>query len=134
MFQSWLSTQVESLPFKIILNLEWRFRKAVQQSNKRVGLIASCDWAHAHDDSGLYGFDPAAKILDQQVVEYIERNQLEKMADFEPKFIEAAKPDGIWQTLILAGAIPLEERKINLLSYEVPTYFGLICVSVDSKL
>jgi aromatic ring-opening dioxygenase LigB subunit len=105
-------------------------RKAVQHSNKRVGLIASCDWAHAHDENGPYGFDPAAKQFDDQVVELIQSNQLERMADFKADFIEAAKPDGIWQTLILAGAIPLEERQIEFLSYEVPTYFGLICAIV----
>jgi aromatic ring-opening dioxygenase LigB subunit len=105
-------------------------RKAVQHSKKRVGLIASCDWAHAHDEKGPYGYDPAAEPFDNQVVNLIKFNQLEKMADFQANFIEAAKPDGIWQTLILAGAIPPEERDIEFLSYEVPTYFGLICSSV----
>ncbi|MFJ5716145.1 extradiol ring-cleavage dioxygenase [Neobacillus sp. NPDC093127] len=107
-------------------------RKAVQQSQKRVGLIASCDWAHAHDKAGPYGFDPAAKPFDEQVVELIKTNQLEKMAEFEEGFIEAAKPDGIWQTLILAGAIPAEERHVEFLSYEAPTYFGLICAAFYS--
>lgn len=107
-------------------------RKAVEQQEKRVGLIASCDWAHAHDENGPYGFDPAAKQLDEQVVELIKSNQLEKMADFDAAFIDAAKPDGIWQTLILAGAIPLEERKVEFLTYEAPTYFGLICAAYYS--
>ncbi|MDN3017559.1 extradiol ring-cleavage dioxygenase [Paenibacillus sp. BSR1-1] len=49
-------------------------RKAVQASNMRVGLIASCDWAHAHDENGPYGFDPAAKNLDKLVVELIKTN------------------------------------------------------------
>ncbi|ETI70585.1 DODA-type extradiol aromatic ring-opening family dioxygenase [Neobacillus vireti] len=107
--------------------------KAVKQSQKRVGLIASCDWAHAHDEDGPYGFDPAAKAFDEQVVDLIKTNQLEKMAQFEEGFIEAAKPDGIWQTLILAGAIPAEERHVEFLSYEAPTYFGLICAAYYSK-
>jgi aromatic ring-opening dioxygenase LigB subunit len=117
------------LSFQNHLEFGKALREAVQQSNKRVGLIASCDWAHAHDKDGPYGFEPAARLFDQEVVEIIKNNQLEKMAGFAEDFIEAAKPDGIWQTLILAGALPLEERKINFLSYEVPTYFGLICAS-----
>ena len=96
-------------------------------------LIASCDWAHAHDESGPYGFDPAAKSFDEQVVTLIKTNQLEKMADFQLDFIEAAKPDGIWQTLILAGAIPPEERNVEFLSYEAPTYFGLLCAAYYSN-
>ncbi|MBT2645069.1 hypothetical protein J7I80_22875 [Bacillus sp. ISL-41] len=55
------------------------------------------------------------------------------MADFDEGFIEAAKPDGIWQTLILASAIPPEERHIEILSYEVLTYFRLICAGVFAK-
>ena len=104
--------------------------KVVQASKKRVGLIASCDWSHAHDESGPYGYDPAAKMLDEEVVTLMTQNQLEKMVEFDPDFVEAAKPDGIWQTLILAGAIPKEGRKIEFLSYEAPTYFGLICAII----
>jgi aromatic ring-opening dioxygenase LigB subunit len=107
-------------------------RQSVEQSGKRVALIASCDWAHAHIETGPYGYDPAAAPLDQEVVDLIKSNQLEKMAEFDADYIEAAKPDGIWQTLILAGAIPPEERKIEFLSYQVPTYFGLICAAIHS--
>ncbi|WP_079508693.1 extradiol ring-cleavage dioxygenase [Mesobacillus jeotgali] len=102
-------------------------RKAAAQYNKRIGLIASCDWSHTHDVMGPYGFDPAAKELDEQAVNYIKSNQLEEMAGFQSDFIEAAKPDGIWQTLVLAGAIPPDERYVEFLTYEAPTYFGLIC-------
>lgn len=104
--------------------------EVVKASSKRVGLIASCDWSHAHDENGPYGYDPAAKMLDKEVVALIKQNQLEKMADFDDDFVEAAKPDGIWQTLIMAGAIPSEERRVEFLSYEAPTYFGLICAAV----
>ena len=108
-------------------------RQVTQNSEKRIALIASCDWSHAHDEKGPYGFDPAAKELDEDVVTLIEANELEKMADFEPAYIEAAKPDGIWQALVLAGAMPKEYSKIRFLSYEAPTYFGLICAEVGSN-
>jgi aromatic ring-opening dioxygenase LigB subunit len=102
-------------------------RQAVQKSGKRVGFVASCDWSHAHDENGPYGFHPAAKQLDEETVELIKNNQLEKMIEWDESYIENAKPDGIWQTMILAGAIPFEERNVEFLSYEAPTYFGLIC-------
>lgn len=126
-------TPFRELSFKQHTEFGESLRKAVVQYDKRVGLIASCDWAHAHDEQGPYGFDPAAKDLDDQVVQLIKTNQLEKMADFDLDFIEAAKPDGIWQTLILAGAIPSQERNIEFLSYEAPTYFGLICAGISTK-
>ncbi|MDW0117078.1 extradiol ring-cleavage dioxygenase [Sporosarcina thermotolerans] len=106
-------------------------RETVLSGTKRVGLIASCDWSHTHDATGPYGYDPAAEKLDAEVVELIKQNELEKMADFDADYIEAAKPDGIWQTLILAGAIPANDRKVKFLSYEAPTYFGLICAAIE---
>jgi aromatic ring-opening dioxygenase LigB subunit len=120
-------TPSRELSFEQHLQFGKALRNAVLQSDKRVGLIASCDWAHAHEETGPYGYHPAARELDKKAVELIKINQLENMADFSAEFIEAAKPDGIWQTLILAGAIPKEERKVEFLSYEAPTYFGLIC-------
>jgi aromatic ring-opening dioxygenase LigB subunit len=104
-------------------------RRIVQFSNRRVGLIASCDWSHSHDKNGPYGFHPASKQLDEEVVQFIKKNELEKMMQFDLTYIENAKPDGIWQSLILAGAIPQEERHVEFLSYEAPTYFGLICAA-----
>ncbi|HET7578495.1 MAG TPA: extradiol ring-cleavage dioxygenase [Bacillales bacterium] len=104
-------------------------RETAEASNRRIGLIASCDWCHTHDDSGPYGYDPAAGPLDEEIVQLIKDNELEKMMDFDPERVEAAKPDGIWQALVLAGAIPKEERYVEFLSYEVPTYFGLICAA-----
>lgn len=103
---------------------------AVQSSGKRVGLIASCDWSHAHLAEGPYGFHPAAAELDGKVVELLSANRVEAVADFADDLVENAKPDGIWQTLVLAGAIPAANRQVEVLSYEVPTYFGLLCAAV----
>lgn len=121
------------LSFDMHMKLGEVISQVVHNSGKRVALIASCDWAHAHDEKGPYGFDPAAEMLDEEVVGFIRSNELEKMAEFDAEYIEAAKPDGIWQTLILAGAIPKESRKIHLYSYEVPTYFGLICAEISTS-
>ncbi|MFD1739667.1 extradiol ring-cleavage dioxygenase [Bacillus salitolerans] len=104
-------------------------KQVSEQTSKRIALIASCDWSHTHDSAGPYGFDAAASQLDEEVVQFIKTNDLEGMIGFSPEYIDAAKPDGIWQTMILAGAIPPENRKVEFLSYEAPTYFGLICTA-----
>ncbi|PYE49940.1 extradiol ring-cleavage dioxygenase [Deinococcus yavapaiensis] len=106
--------------------------RAARESGKRVGLIASCDWSHTHDASGPYGFHEAAARLDGAVVDAMKRGDLEALATFDATFVEDAKPDGLWQTLVLAGAIPREARHVDVLSYEAPTYFGLLCARVTS--
>ena len=105
-------------------------RTAIEKSDLRVGVIASCDWCHTHDASGPYGYHPLAQEVDDKIVERIKAGRLEAVSHFSPEEIDLAKPDGIWQTLILAGIIPENERLIDFLSYEVPTYFGLICAEV----
>jgi aromatic ring-opening dioxygenase LigB subunit len=107
--------------------------ETVQKSGKRVGFIASCDWSHTHDESGPYGYHRAAKELDEIVVRRIRENQLEALAELDPELIDNAKPDGIWQALVLAGAIPEADRTVEFLSYEVPTYFGLICAAYHNR-
>ncbi|HSU80378.1 MAG TPA: extradiol ring-cleavage dioxygenase [Candidatus Angelobacter sp.] len=107
-------------------------RHTIDQSDKRIGLIASCDWSHTHDANGPYGYHQSAKDVDLRCVELIKNGNLEGMEGFTPQEIDEAKPDGIWQTLMLAGAVREEERQVDVLSYEAPTYFGLICAEVFS--
>jgi aromatic ring-opening dioxygenase LigB subunit len=105
-------------------------RRTIEQCEKRIGLIASCDWSHTHEASGPYGFHNSAKDVDFRCVDLIKNGDLEGMETFTPKEIEDAKPDGIWQTLMLAGVVSKEERQVEVLSYEAPTYFGLICAEI----
>lgn len=108
-------------------------REAIHTFEGRVGVIASCDWSHTHDEKGPYGFHPMAEQVDRKVVEDFKNGYLEGVARFSEKEIEEAKPDGIWQTLILCGVLPPEKRQVTFLSYQAPTYFGLICAEVQEK-
>lgn len=123
-------TSSRALPYAEHLRFGQSLSAAVRDSGKRVGLIASCDWSHTHAESGPYGFDPAAAELDRRVVEGVQAGNLEDLMEFSDDFVQRAKPDGIWQALILAGAVPRESRRMEFLSYEAPTYFGLLCASL----
>lgn len=98
----------------------------VSQSKLRVGLIVSCDWAHTHEATGPYGYSETARHLDKEVQERIQSGDWERLAQFDRDFVEAAKPDGISQMLIAAGAISREERSLDAFTYECPTYFGML--------
>jgi aromatic ring-opening dioxygenase LigB subunit len=93
---------------------------------ERIGLVASSDLAHAHDAAGPYGFDPAAAAYDGAVVEAIEADEPMRLRAFDPETVHAAKVDGQWQILILAGALKGQAMPLELLCYEVPTYFGML--------
>jgi aromatic ring-opening dioxygenase LigB subunit len=122
-------TPSREIPFDTHIEFGRQLNRAVAESGIRAGLIASCDWSHTHSVDGPYGYHQDAAILDGKVTDLIKQDNLEGMAGFSEEIIENAKPDGIWQTLVLAGAIPKEERKSDFFSYEAPTYFGLICAA-----
>jgi aromatic ring-opening dioxygenase LigB subunit len=104
--------------------------RAAESSGKRVALIASADHGHAHDADGPYGFDPAAAEYDGWIVELVQGDRLGELLDFDPAFVDAAKADSFWQLLLLHGALQESEGwRSNFLSYEAPTYFGMLCAA-----
>ena len=99
---------------------------------RRVALIASADHGHAHDSEGPYGFDPAAALYDERIVELVRENRLEELSAVDGELLEAAKADSFWQLLILHGALD-GGFEAELLSYEVPTYFGMLCAAFTPR-
>ena len=89
--------------------------------------IASADQAHAHSRTGPYGFSRAAQKYDDLVLRAIRDNNLKRILRLKPKFIEDAKPDSLWQMVILAGINEVVPLRSQLLSYQVPSYYGMAC-------
>lgn len=94
---------------------------------RKFAFIASADQAHAHSRSGPYGYSPAASKYDDFVLNAIRDNDLKRILRLKPSLIEAAKPDSPWQMLILAGINEVVPLRSRLLSYQVPTYYGMAC-------
>lgn len=99
-------------------------------SDRRVAFVASADHGHAHDPHGPYGFDPASAEFDAAIVDAVCGNRLELILDLEHDFIERAKADSPWQLAMLYGVVGGDAAG-ELLSYEAPTYFGMLCASYE---
>jgi len=97
---------------------------AAARSPRRVAFIASADHGHAHLESGPYGYHPAAARYDALVCELVQTNRLDGLVEIERGLVEDAKADSWWQMLMLHGATPGWHG--TLLSYEAPTYFGML--------
>jgi len=93
--------------------------------------IASADQAHAHSRTGPYGFSRAAQKYDDLVLRAIRENNLKRILRLKPRFIEDAKPDSLWQMVILAGINELVPLRSQLLSYQVPSYYGMACAGFE---
>jgi aromatic ring-opening dioxygenase LigB subunit len=106
---------------------------AAAACEKRVALIASCDHGHGHDANGPYGFTPKSREFDDAVVERLRRDDLAAVAALGSSFAREAKADSFWQMLMLHGALRAERWTGELLSYEAPTYFGMLCAAYSRE-
>jgi aromatic ring-opening dioxygenase LigB subunit len=100
--------------------------RAAARSGRRVAFIASADHGHAHRRDGPYGFHPAAAIYDGLIQELVGGQKLERLVDVPRELVEQAKADSWWQLLMLHGATSGNGWRGRLISYEAPTYFGML--------
>ncbi len=105
---------------------------AAEADGRRIAFIASCDWAHTHADDGPYGFQPSAKFVDDLVVDAVRRNALAAISELTDEQAATAAIDGLWQTLMLQGVLERVPLKAELLSYEAPTYYGMLVASFSA--
>lgn len=99
--------------------------------DRRVAVIASADQAHAHEEDSIFGFHPAAAEYDARVVELVRENRLDDAIGLGT-IVDMAKAESLWQLLILHGALG-DDFDAHLLSYEVPTYFGMLCAAFERR-
>ena len=121
----------------IPLRQNFEFGKVVaeeaERGRKRVAFVASSDQAHAHRKDGPYGFSPRAKEYDRMAVKAVEEGDISSMMKISPALVEAAKPDSLWQMTMLAGALSVVPMRGELVSYQVPSYYGMMCASYSRR-
>ncbi len=121
------------LPYQVHYDFGRAISRALRESAARVALIASADQGHAHAAEGPYGFDPAAARYDAWMQEVVATNRLHDLLTADPLLVENGKPDSLWPTLVLAGALAENPMQARLLSYEVNVYFGILCAEFTSR-
>jgi len=98
---------------------------AAGASGRRVAFIASADHGHAHRADGPYGFHSNARVYDELVTGLVRKDSLRGLVDIPVSLVEEAKADSWWQLLMLLGATG-DSWRGRLISYEAPTYFGML--------
>ena len=98
---------------------------------RRVALIASADHGHGHTADGPYGFAAESAQYDARIQELVRENRLGDAVGLGT-IVDLAKADSLWQLLMLHGMLG-ESFDAHLLSYEVPTYFGMLTASYARK-
>ena len=63
----------------------------------------------------------------------LKRDDPGSLIDLPEEKVKAAAIDGLWQTLMLAGAMKHTPMKGEVLSYEHPTYYGMIVAAFQPQ-
>lgn len=121
-----IATPSRLLPRETMIDFGVAIAEAAAQSGRRVAFVASCDWAHTHKEDGPYGFHPAAAEVDAKVVAALKDNDPGRLISLTEEEVQNAAIDGLWQTLMLAGAMAHTPMRGEVLSYEAPSYYGMI--------
>ena len=106
--------------------------RAAAASGKRVAFVASADHGHGHSTDGPFGFAAESRLYDERVVELVRANRLDSLLELGTPLAEAALADSLWQMLMLHGALG-GDFDAELLSYEAPTYFGMLCAAFERR-
>jgi aromatic ring-opening dioxygenase LigB subunit len=102
--------------------------RAARQLVRRVAFVASADQGHGHSHDGPYGYHAESAAFDRRVCDAVERGTLEHLVSFTTDEVSAAVVDSWWQMVMLHGALEEDGSRFRaeLLSYEAPTYVGLL--------
>ena len=115
-----------SVPRATLVDFGQAVAEAAANDPRRIAFIASCDWGHAHRADGPYGFHSESAAVDAEVVAAVAANDLLSLIDLDEGRAQDAAIDGLWQALMLAGALEVVPMDVELLSYEAPTYYGML--------
>jgi aromatic ring-opening dioxygenase LigB subunit len=121
------------MPWELYPQFGKAIRLAAASLNRRTAFVASADMGHAHDKNGPYGFDPASAEFDAAAIQAIREQEPGRLLTFDHSWLKRAATDAYGQILNLAGMIEGTNFRGELLSYEVPTYFGMMCVAYEAS-
>jgi aromatic ring-opening dioxygenase LigB subunit len=101
--------------------------------DRAVAFLASADHGHGHAEDGPYGFAEQSAPYDDDIVAVVRENRLADLVEWDAEYAVAAKADSFWQLLMLHGALRDAQWEAELLSYEAPTYFGMLTASFSRQ-
>ena len=120
-----------NMPWELFPRFGAAIRKAADSIGRRIAFVASADMGHAHDAEGPYGYDVASAEFDAAAIEAVKAQELDRLLAFDQEWVKRASTDAYGQILNLHGAIEGLGFRGELLSYEVPSYFGMMCVGYE---
>ena len=126
-------TPSREIPLMQLVSFGKVVAEAAEASSTKSAFVASADQGHAHDEKGPYGYSPASSTYHKLIVRAIRQNNLKRILELDMKFVESAKPDSLWQMAILVGIMEYVPMRARFVSYQAPTYYGMLCADFEPR-
>lgn len=112
-----------SLNYRSHLNYGKLIGKICAKSPKKIALIASADLSHRLTVNAPKGFSPIGKEFDQQLINLLNKGDVDGILNMDKDLISGAKECGLRSIIMLLGMVDGTKYKFKELSYEGP--FGV---------
>ena len=115
-----------------LMNYEFHYRygeiikKVIDESGKRVAIIASGDLSHRLTMDAPVGFSPKARKFDQDIIRFLEEDNVASIMNFDQEVVSEVAECGMRSIIILLGILHDIPYKFELLSYESPLGIGYL--------
>ena len=107
-------------------------REAVDRIDRRVAFLASGDLSHRLKPQSPAGYNPAAHLFDEQVVDALRMNAPEKIVDIDHGLRRLAGECGYRSMLVALGASADLPVACEVLSYEAPFGVGYLVAQLTN--
>lgn len=98
-------------------------RKKIDNTSKRVGVIASLHLSHTLDKISPAGFSPQGKVFDQKVIRCLRNKDFSSLMHLPLELMQEAEPCGFSSLFVVLGIIEKMNYQTEIYSYE--TSFGI---------
>ncbi len=100
--------------------------EVIENTEKKVALVASGDLSHRLTSNAPAGYSPEGKKFDELLIELLKKNKVDEILDLNSSLVEEAGECGLRSIIILLGALSNIEYKFEKLSYESPFGVGYL--------
>jgi len=101
-------------------------KEIINDSSKRIAVIASGDMSHRLTEEAPAGFSPDGEKFDQKILEILKKHEPQSIVNFDPTFIEEAGECGLRSLTILLGILDNTNYETEILNYEGPFGVGYL--------
>jgi AmmeMemoRadiSam system protein A/AmmeMemoRadiSam system protein B len=107
--------------------------KAINETGRSAGLIASGDLSHRLKPDAPAGYNPTAYIFDDEVVDALRSNSPERIINIDQDLRRRAGECGYRSMLIALGATREQPRACEVIHYEAPFGVGYLVAQLTGK-